>query len=129
MAANIRALVLAVLVASALSAHGQSVVCAVDYGGERRPLVFQATASPETVPAVAIGSYFLFRAVLRSEPADLAAFKVYIYADRDEGPTPIHQGTWPWPQAAGEPFTGLQRVYEPVRDGELQYACHVKAGP
>jgi hypothetical protein len=129
MAANIKALALAALIGPALSAHGQHVACVIDYGGEPRTLVAEATLAPETVPAVAVGSYFLFRAVLRSEPADLASFKVYVYADRDEGPTPIHQGTWPWPPAGGDPFTGHQRVYEPVRDGELQYACRARAAP
>jgi hypothetical protein len=129
MAANIRHIVALALLAATLPARAQGVTCAVDYGGEQRTLVARPTGTPEAVPAIAIGSYFLFRAVLRSEPADLASFKVYVYADRDEGPTPIHQGTWVWPPVDGDAFTGHQRVYEPVRDGELQYACRVTATP
>ena len=122
------ALVLATL---ALPAHAASVACHLTYGGETRIVEAAPVADPYTVPTVSLGSYFLFRIVFRDQPADLAGIKLTAYADRDEGPTPIHQAAYPYPppSAAVYGFTGLNFVYEPVRDGELRYWCELKGRP
>jgi len=133
MAANTRTLAVAALIAgtAALPAHAERVACHVTYGGETRIIGAAATTQPLTVAPVPIGSYFLFRIVFRQEPADLAAIKLTTYADRDEGPTIIHQATYAYPPApaAVHGFTGLNFVYEPVRDGELQYWCERTGTP
>jgi hypothetical protein len=133
MDANTRAVAVAALIAgaAALPARADSVACHVTYGGETRVIAAPPVASPYDIKATAVGSYFMFRIVFRKAPADLAAIKVYAYADRDEGPAIIHQATWPYPPpaAAGHGFTGLHSVYEPVRDGELQYWCELKDAP
>jgi len=108
------------------------VLCHVTYGGETQILRASPVASPYAVAPVAIGSYFLFRIVVQTEPAALAAVKLYTYADREGGPVPIHQQAVAWPPPRLRPgapggFTGLQWVYEPVRDGELQYWCERRA--
>lgn len=112
------------------AAADEQVVCRYTYGGESWSLAARPVASPYAVPAIAVGSYFRFRVVFQKYPADLAAIKVYTYADRDEGAVPIHQASYryPPPQDAGAPygFTGQQFVYEPVRDGELQYWCRMQ---
>jgi len=133
MAANTSRLVVAALIAgaAALPAQADGVACHVTYGGETRVIAAPPVASHYGVKATAVGSYFMFRIVFRKAPADLAAIKLYTYADRDEGPAIIHQATWPYPPpaAAGHGFTGLHSVYEPVRDGELQYWCELKDAP
>lgn len=108
-------------------ASAQQVHCHVTYGGEERLLVAEPVVSPYRVPAQTIGSYFLFRIVFQTAPADLAAVRIYTYADREPAPTLVHQATHPYPPAPGgqHGFTGLQRVYEPVRDGELEYWCEL----
>lgn len=131
MAKNIKrqlGLLLATLSLS-LPALAESVVCHVSYGGETRRIEAPAVASPYAVSPVAIGSYFLFRIVFQAEPSDLASIKLYTYADRDSGPTIIHQATFPYPtqNAAVNGFSGQQTVYEPLRDGEMQYWCELKA--
>jgi hypothetical protein len=70
----------------------------------------------------------LFRIVFQKEPAELASIKLYTYADRDHGPVIIHQATYAYPvqNLAVNGFSGLNYVYEPVRDGELQYWCETK---
>ena len=122
------ALVLATL---ALPAHAASVACHLTYGGETRVVEAAPVADPYTAPTVSLGSYFLFRIVFRDQPADLAGIKLTTYADRDEGPTIIHQATYPYPPppAAVHGFSGLNFIYEPVRDGELQYWCELKGKP
>lgn len=124
------ALLLASAVFGAVPARAERVVCHLTYGGETRIVTAAPVTSPYEVKTTAIGSYFLFRIVFRNDPADLATIKLYTYADRDEGPTPIHQATWPWPPAAASVngFTGLNFVYEPLRDGELKYWCELKDG-
>jgi hypothetical protein len=108
--------------------------CHTTYGGETHVHVARPVDSPYRVAPVSIGSYFLFRVVFQDRPADLASVKIYAYADRDEGPVLIQQGTYPWPLPAARRqgaygFTGLQHVYEPMRDGELAYWCEqVKEG-
>ncbi|RZS57971.1 hypothetical protein [Sphaerotilus mobilis] len=102
--------------------------CHVTYGGETVDHAVAAVDDPHAVPTVAVGSYFLIRFVLQTRPVALAAFKAYVYADRSDAPVLIHQLDVAWPPTPsprGRPggYTGLHRVYEPVRDGELQYWC------
>lgn len=111
---------------------GPTVVCHVDYGGETRHLTAPPVDSPYGVKAVEVGSYFLFRVVNQTQPADLASVKVYTYAHHEAGAAPIHQAQYSAAQVAQRPvrgghgFTGQHWVYEPVRDGELRYWCEQK---
>lgn len=110
-------------------AAAEQVVCRYTYGGESRDLVAAPVASPYAVPAIQVGSYFRFRVVFQKAPAELASIKVYVYADRDEGAAPLHEAIYPYPVAAPKHarfgFTGQHFVYEPVRDGELEYWCRM----
>ena len=107
------------------AAAAEHVVCHVTYGGETQRVHAEAVTRPYAVAPVSIGSYFLFRIVFEREPAKLASVKIYTYAARDEGAVPIHVAEFPYPVAVRGRygFTGMQRVYEPVRDGELEYWC------
>jgi len=133
MAGNTERLWLAAIIgaAPAMPVHAASVACHVTYGGETRTISAAATTRPLAIAPVSIGSYFMFRIVFRQEPADLATIKLTTYADRDEGPTIIHQAIYAYPPAPAvvHGFTGLNFVYEPVRDGELQYWCELKGQP
>lgn len=105
--------------------RAETAVCHVDYGGETRRFEAPPTSDPYRVPTVAVGSYFLFRLVFEAR----TAIKIYVYADRDgDVPLPLHQGVYPWPatMAPRHGFTGQQRVYEPLRDGELAYWCEMR---
>lgn len=123
---------LAVLVAlvSGAAVAAEQVVCRYTYGGESRDLVAAPVASPYGVAAIAVGSYFKFRVVFQDRPADLASIKVYVYADREEGAVPLHEAVYAYPPVAAEGarfgFTGRHFVYEPVRDGELEYWCRME---
>ena len=104
------------------------VACHYSYGGETHTLRAAPSASPYSVDSVPVGSYFHFRVVLRTRPADLASVEVYTYADRDEdGLALIHQASYPFPPARqpGRQYgwSGRHRVYVPVSDGELSYWC------
>ena len=128
----IRGVFFAGLVLAGACFAGESVICHYTYGGETKSLRAEAVRSGYTVDSIAVGSYFRFRVVFRNQPADLAAIKVYTYADRDDGVVLIHQSTYPYPPRPSKNspygFSGLHHVYEPVRDGELQYWCEWRAG-
>lgn len=120
------ACLLAGLSVPALAGAPQRIDCHVTYGGETRVHSATHVDSPYGVEAVAVGSYFLFRLVFQARPADIAGVRIYTYVDREHGPVPIHQASYalPKPGLRGEHgFTGLQRVYEPVRDSELEFWC------
>ena len=110
--------------------HAESVLCHIDYGGEARLIEARPVNSPYTVKPETIGSNFLFRIVFQTQPVDLAGIRIYTYADHDSGPAIIHQANYAFPltNAAVNGFTGQQSVYEPIRDGELQYWCELKTG-
>ena len=98
------------------------------YGGETtvpalHPSIRPAASAPRR------SALFSISVVFRSAPPDQAAIRIVAYADRDEGMTPVHQATHPYPPAPDGRygFTGLNAVYEPVRDGELQYWCSLEA--
>lgn len=117
------------LLALAAPAVSASVACHYTYGGETRTLVARPVESPYPVETIPVGSFFRFRVVFQAAPANRRSVKVYTYAAKDDSPTLIHQATYPYPPArptGAYGFTGLQSVYEPVRDGELQYWCEVR---
>lgn len=133
MARNTEHLLAAALAALLLAppTYAAKVSCHVTYGGETRVVNAPPTSDPYTVAPVPFGSYFLFRIVFRDQPADLAGIKLTTFYDRSEGPVVIHQASYPYPppSAAEGGFTGLNFVYEPLRDGELQYWCEMKEAP
>lgn len=115
---------LLLLLFACAAAQAETAVCHITYGGETRQLVAGPTAAPLAVPTVAVGSYFLFRLVFEER----VAIKTYVYADRDGAPPlPLHQAVYPWPPPAGGVFgfSGRHFVYEPVRDGELEFWCEL----
>lgn len=107
------------------AAWAQNIDCHVTYAGTTQIIAAQASANPYTVPGQEIGSFFLFRVVLRDRPGDLSGIKIYTYANLDRGPQLIHQATYDIdaPASVNGGFTGRQTVYEPARDAELQYWC------
>lgn len=118
------------LASTSLPLAAQTVVCHVNYGGEDRAVIASPVDSPYGVKGVEVGSYFIFRVVNQTRPTDLASVKVYTYTNHDDAPALIHQANYSPAQVAQRPakgaahgFTGLHHVYEPVRDGELQYWC------
>ena len=123
------------LAIASTSAHAEQVVCHYTYGGETKRLVAEPVSSPHA--KVVIGPRGALDALV--DPLDLALQRaplagdvpatVAIVADAtaDEGPVLIHQAIYPYPPTRSSDsrygFSGLHFVYEPVRDGELQYWC------
>lgn len=115
---------------AAVDARSEMVACRIEYGGTTLMAGATPAASAYDVVPVRVGSFFLFRIVFQQQPAAQAAVKLYTYAQRDNGPMLIHQARFPYPPprpgAARFGFTGLQSVYEPEQDSELQYWCELR---
>ncbi len=114
--------------ALASAAHAQTVACHLTYGGETQVVEARPGNSPYTGEPTAIGSFFLFRIVFVREPADLARINLYTHADLGEAPIPIQHASHLYPvgNQGRYGFTGLQRIYEPKRESELQYWCELR---
>jgi hypothetical protein len=108
----------------AFPGQAETAVCHLTYGGETRLVAAGPTTTPYLIPTVQVGSFFLFKLVFEQG----ISLKTYVYADRDEGPQPLHQAIYDYPASRhGEwGVTGRHLVYEPVRDGELEYWCEYK---
>lgn len=113
---------------AALPVRAESVACHLTYGGETQVIESTPLASPYTGAPTAIGSFFLFRIVFVREPADLARINLYAHAELGEAPIPVQHASYPYPvrNQGRYGFTGLQRVYEPKRESELQYWCEMR---
>jgi len=123
-----RFLVAAIAGLSLANSQAQTVACHLTYGGETRVIEAAPSVSPYTGTPTAIGSFFLFRIVFMREPADLARINLYVQADLGEVPIPLQHASHPYPvrNQARHGFTGLQRIYEPKRESELQYWCEIR---
>ncbi len=114
---------------TAAAVRAEQVLCHYTYGGETKRLLAPAVASPYGVEGIQVGTYFRLRVVFQDRPADIASIKIYTYADRDDEVVLLHQASYPYPpvgrRAAPYGFSGLQSVYEPRREGELQYWCEM----
>jgi hypothetical protein len=110
----------------ATPALADSVSCHIIYGGESFSVVAQPTADPYHVEGHKIGRYFEFKAAYVTQPADLAAISLYVYATASGESVLIHEVKYaaivtnaatPWG------FTGFHFVYEPSKSSEIQYWC------
>lgn len=108
--------------------RADTVACHLSYGGETQVIESAPVASPYTGTPTAIGSFFLFRIVFVREPADLARINLYVHTGLTETPSPVQHASYPYPVSyhGRYGFTGLQRVYEPKRESELQYWCEMR---
>lgn len=104
------------------------IVCHTDYDGTPQDVSFEAASTPYTVAPRPIYDDFQLRVVLRDQPADLAGVRIQVFWNRQGEPVMIQEASYPWPPrpvGRRHGFTGLQRIYEPYRDGELSYWCEV----
>jgi hypothetical protein len=109
---------------------GDTATCHIIYGGENFTVGAQPTSDPYAVRGEKIGRYFEVKVSYVTQPADLAALSIYVYATSSGEPVLIHQAKYradvqnapgPWG------FTGFHYVYEPSKSSEIQYWCEKRA--
>jgi len=118
------------LVAPAGTAHAAPLLrCRIDQGGDTRMLDVAPVADPYTVAAVDINGRFRFKAVVIGDAAHVDYVKLYVYVHTARQPLLIHQSTYLSPQPGAKAdtspaaLTGVNQVYSPQLERELQYAC------
>ncbi len=122
----LRKMMLVAGLAATPPAFGDTVACHIIYGGENFMVSARPTADPYAVRGEKIGRYFEVKVSYVTEPADLAALSIYVYATASGESVLIHQAKYPAgvgnaPGPWG--FTGFNYVYEPSKSSEIQYWC------
>lgn len=103
--------------------------CRIDQGGDTRMLDVAPVADPYTVAAVDINGRFRFKAVVIGDATHVDYVKLYVYVHTARQPLLIHQTTYLSPQPGANAYTspaaltGINQVYSPQLERELQYAC------
>lgn len=107
-----------------------TVECHTFYGGDEEVQVYKPSKSPYDEPTLKRSGFFNIRVVYESSTHLGNVLKFYTYARLDNVQALIHQGTFVIPQKSKSSkygFTGLQLVYEPTTEAELQYWCDIKS--
>lgn len=120
--------------------------CRIEQGGDSRVLDVAPVADPYTVAAIDINGRFRFKAVVIGDTTHVDYVKLYVYYVAKEQRRLIHQTTYLAPlakaaaqavDAHGQSFdadaqsaslTGINHVYSPSLERELQYACALLEG-
>jgi hypothetical protein len=101
--------------------------CQIDQGG--------ATITHEVVPAqdpysarvISINDRFLFKAVVVGDAQQVDYVKIYAYDNPSRRPVLLHYSNYRQPTPSTGPakdaLTGVQTVYSPRLEREMQYQC------
>jgi hypothetical protein len=101
--------------------------CQINQGGSEQVLDFTPTSDPYNVKAFDINGRFRFKAVVIGTAQHLEYVKLYVYSQTRRQPVLLHQAKYMAPVAtpgsAPAALTGVNYVYSPELERELQYGC------
>lgn len=101
--------------------------CQIDQGGNTRVLDFIPVADPYSVAATDINGRFRFKAVVIGDTEHVEYIKLYVYSQTRRQPVLLHQAKYLAPVGSHGPapssLTGVNYVYSPQLERELQYGC------
>jgi hypothetical protein len=101
--------------------------CQIEQGGTSRVVDSMPVADPYSVKAIDINDRFRFKAVVIGDALRVEYIKIYVYAHTERQPMLLHQTSYlapaPGPDAQPVALTGLNYVYSPGLERELQYGC------
>ena len=101
--------------------------CQIDQGGKTHMLEFAPVSDPYLVKAIDINGRFRFKAEVIGDERHIDYIKLYTYSQTKRQPVLLHEAKYlspvALPGAAGSALTGLNFVYSPQLERELQYAC------
>ena len=101
--------------------------CKIDQGGNTQVLEFAPEGSPYTAKAVDINGRFRFKAVVVGDTRQIEYVKIYTYDFPRRQPVLLHEAKYLAPVAhpITQPvsLTGVNYVYSPRLERELQYDC------
>jgi hypothetical protein len=101
--------------------------CKIDQGGSTQVLEFAPESSPYSAKAVDINGRFRFKAVVVGDARQIEYIKIYTYDFPKRQPVLLHEAKYmvPVAQPVSQPasLTGVNYVYSPRLERELQYEC------
>lgn len=101
--------------------------CQIDQGGNSQILDFPPVSDPYPVKAININGRFRFKAVVIGDAQQIEYIKVYVYSQTKRQPILLHLAKYmaPMPRADSsfDALTGINYVYSPQLERELQYGC------
>ncbi len=97
--------------------------CQIDQGGITRMLDVTPTDDPYQVKAIDINGRFRFKAVMIGNERQVDYIKLYTYGQARQQPVLLHQATYPSPPVSPASLTGVNFIYAPDLERELQYQC------
>lgn len=101
--------------------------CKIEQGGEIRNLEFVPVTDPYSVEAIDINGSFRFKAVVAGDAKQVEYINLYTYYLRKGQAVLLHEAHYRQPEVQFSPepssLTGLNRLYSPVLERELQYGC------
>lgn len=101
--------------------------CQIEQGGAATTVDTAPVADPYAVEARDINGHFRFKAVVIGDAAHVEYVKLYVYATTKRQPLLLHETAYLAPVASrdGAPaaLTGINHVYAPNLERELQYRC------
>ena len=106
--------------------------CEIHYGGEIISEDFQPGVDPYAVQPREIYERFLFKAVVIGNEKNLEYIKIYTYYKEQNQVILLHEVKYLPPFRQSEPssatLTGVNYLYAPVLERELQYECRLLDG-
>jgi len=101
--------------------------CTIDQGGSTKVLEFAPEREPYTAKAIDINDQFRFKAVVVGDARQIEYVKIYTYDFPKRQPVLLHEAKYMAPVAhpISQPasLTGVNYVYSPRLERELQYEC------
>ena len=118
---------LAAALAPSLACAAPLLRCQIDHAGKTYLLDFPPVSDPYTVAAVDINERFSFKAVVIGDAHHVEYIKLYTYSQLRRQPMLMHEAKYLAPVPATGPapvsLTGLNFIYSPRLERELQYSC------
>lgn len=101
--------------------------CHIDQGGSTQVLDVSPVGDPYSVKAIDINGRFRFKAVVIGDARHVEYINLYVYSQTRRQPVLLHQAKYlapvATPSAAPAALTGVNYVYSPQLERELQYGC------
>lgn len=112
---------------STVSATSQLLRCEINEGGETYSSDFLPTSDPYTVVAKNIGEHFRLKVVMLLNEQPIEYIKIYTYYKDPHSMVLLHVAKYLPPFIQNQPsfaaLTGVNYVYSPGLERELQYGC------
>jgi len=101
--------------------------CKIDQGGTTQVREFAPMSSPYTAEAIDINGRFRFKAVVVGDVRQIEYVKIYTYDNPKRQPVLLHEAKYMapvvYPATQFASLTGVNYVYSPRLERELQYEC------